>query len=93
MHSGTRLGSDEAEAGRAITDCAAEAIREAWTAIQDVHNFPDDEAGWIVERGALRNAVVEACAQLGAVLMQPSPSDGAIKRAVELVRAALKTNP
>jgi hypothetical protein len=93
MHYETRLDSHQIEAGRAITDCAAEAIREAWTVIQGTHDLPDDDAGWIVERRDLRNAMLEACGQLGAVLMQPSPSDSAIKRAVELVRAALKTNP
>jgi hypothetical protein len=81
--------------GRAMTNAAAEAIRAAWkTAIQEVEHFPDDQAGWIEERGKLRNAILEACGELGAALI---PSDdriimGHIRGAVELLRAALKTN-
>ena len=83
--------------GRAMTDAAAEAIRSAWkTAIQEVENFPDGEAGWIEERGKFRNAIIEACGELGAALIQQSPSDdfiiiGHIKRAAECLRDALKT--
>jgi hypothetical protein len=72
---------------------AADSIREAWkTAIQDVENFPDDEAAWTAERDDLRNALLEVSGELGAALMQPSPSDAAIRRAVELLRVALKNN-
>jgi hypothetical protein len=70
---------------------AAESIREAWkTASQDADNFADDEAGWMAERRDLRNALLEVSGELGAALMQPSPSDDAIGRAVELLRVALK---
>lgn len=84
--------------GRAITDAAAEAIRKSWkTAIQEVENFPDDHSGWIAERGALRSAILEACGELGAALIQQSPSDDAIimshiREALECLRRALKTN-
>jgi len=84
--------------GRAMTDAAAQAIREAWkTAIQEVENFPDDQAGWIAERADLRNAVLEALGELGAALIQQSPSDDMIimshiRDAVECLRLALKTN-
>ena len=83
--------------GRAMTDAAAQDIREAWkTAIQEVESFPDNEGGWIEERGRLRNAIIEACGELGTALIQQSPSDDAIimnhiKSAIELLRAALKT--
>ena len=84
--------------GRAMTDAAAQAIRDSWkVAIQEVENFPDDEGGWITERGALRNAIIEACGELGAALIQQSPSDDTIimshiRSAVECLRRALKTN-
>jgi len=67
---------------------AAEAVRETWkTATQEVKNFPDDEAAWLAKRAALRNVLLEACGELGMALMQPSPSDDAIKRAVERIWA------
>jgi hypothetical protein len=84
--------------GRAMTDSAAEAIRAAWkTAIQEVENFPDDQAGWIVERGNLRNAVLEALCELSRALIARSPSDDRIimshiRGAVDCLRLAMKTN-
>jgi hypothetical protein len=83
--------------GRVMTDAAAEAIRTAWkTAIQEIESFPDGEAGWIEERGRLRNAIIEACGELGAALIQQNQSDdliimGHIRSAVECLRAGLKT--
>jgi len=82
--------------GRAMTDSAAEAIRAAWTiAIKEVEAFPDYEAGWVEERGKLRNAVLEACADLGTALAQSIPEDdviimGHVKSALDGLRAALK---
>jgi hypothetical protein len=84
--------------GRAVTDSAAQAIREAWkTAIQELENFPDSDAGWLIERSNLRNSIIEACGELGAALVQQSPSDDEIimshiKRAIECLRAGLKTS-
>jgi hypothetical protein len=81
--------------GRAMTDSAAEAIRAAWkTAIEEVTNFPDDEDGWIAERGRLRNVMLEAAGELGAALSQVAPSDDAIivghmKDAYDKLHAAL----
>jgi len=82
--------------GRAITDSAAEAIRDAFkTAIQEIEHFPDDEAGWVAERGELRHAILEAVCDLSQTVLE-SPSDphglaAGVKRAVETLRAGLKT--
>lgn len=82
--------------GRAMTDSAAEAIRAAWkTAIQEVEHFPDDEAGWIAERGELRHAILEAVCELGHIVREsggnPELMTMGIKRAAEILRAGLKT--
>src|SRR5690348_7023651 len=51
--------------GRAITDSAAEAIREAWkNAVVEVEHFPDDPVNLIAQRGELRQALLEVCAFL-----------------------------
>lgn len=82
---------------RAMTDSAAEAIRNSWkVAIGEIENFPDDDAGWIKERGDLRNALLLIAGELGAALVQQAPSDDAIimghvKEADAIARRALKS--
>jgi hypothetical protein len=82
--------------GRCMTDAAAEAIRDAWkVAIQEVEHFPDDKAGWIAERGELRSAILEAVTDLSQTILEyPDAPHGivaGIRRAVETLRAGLKT--
>lgn len=83
--------------GRAMTDAAAEAIREAWkAAIVEVEAFPDDPNSLIEERGKMRQALLEIAGELGAALVQRAPSDdpiimGHIEVAKKIATDALKS--
>ena len=76
--------------GRAITDSAAQAIRDAWTAaIVEVEAFPENEGGWIEERGRLRQAVLEIVTEIGQ--SQRERSDPT-RRIIEIAKDALKSS-
>jgi len=83
--------------GRAITDAAAQAIREAWkAAIVEVEAFPNDPNSFLEERGKLRQALLEITGELGAALTQRTLSDdiiimGHIEMAKQIATDALKS--
>jgi len=84
--------------GRIMMESAAEAIRSAWSnAIVEVENFPDDPASLIEQRGKLRQALLEIAGELGAALVQQSPTDDKIimdhvREAHDIAKRALKSN-
>ena len=83
--------------GRAMTDAAAQAIRDAWkSAIVEVESFPADPNNLIEQRGALRNALFEIAVELqGAVeggLSQDQTVSGRISEALRIAKSALNSN-
>ena len=83
--------------GRAMMESAAQAIRDSWkAAVVEVESFPDDPANIIEERGRLRQALLEIAGELGAALVQQSPSDDQIimdhvRDAHQIAKDALKS--
>lgn len=91
-------GQGQVHFGRAMTDSAAQAIREAWkAAVVEVEHFPDDPANIIEERGRLRQALFEIAVVLAdGVTRAPSPattvSIAYIREAAQIAKDALHTN-
>ena len=83
--------------GRAITDSAAQAIRDAWrAAIVEVEHFPDDPANLIEQRGQLRQALFEIAVCLKRAIDRGLTQDqtvmGDIGEALSLAKKSLASN-
>lgn len=84
--------------GRAMTDAAAEAIREAWkAAVVEVEAFPDEPANLIEQHGRLRKALFDITVELGVAIVQEAQSDdkiimGHVHEAARIACEALKSN-
>ena len=83
--------------GRAMTDSAAQAIREAWkAAIVEVEHFPDDPTNLIEQRGQLRQALfdIAVCLKrtIDAGLTQEQTVMGDIGEALSLAKKSLASN-
>ncbi len=83
--------------GRVMLESAAQAIRDSWkAAVVEVETFPDDPANIIEERGRLRQALLAIAGELGAALVQQSPSDDPViishvRDAQQIAKDALKS--